>query len=92
MPTEHKYATRLVIQRIGYGSSKFWRVIGYGGKRAMGHADFGSTDALGSAIRSAIPEFDPAVLSDSPIQDAPSIAYCEDVELNYAQLSHIGLG
>ncbi len=92
MPTEHKYAIRLVIQRIGFGSTSFWRVIGYGGKRAIGHADFSSTDALVSAVRLAIPEFDPAVLSDSPTQDAPSIVYSEDVELNYAQLSHIGLG
>ena len=92
MPNKHKYAIRLVIQRIGYGSSKSWRVIGYGGKRAMGHADFSSTDALVSAIRSAIPEFDPAVLSRNPPADAASVVYSEDVELSYAQLSHIGLG
>lgn len=92
MPSEHKYAIRLVIQRIDEGSTSLWRVVGYGGARAVGHGDFSSLDALGVAVRSAIPEFDTAVLSCRPTGDGSSIVYCSDVELTYSQLSAMGLG
>jgi len=93
MPPDHKFAVRIVIQRLGSGRQVTWRVVGYGGNRAFGHSDFSSRADLLHALHLAIPGLDSATLSLDEARDgAPSILFTGDMELSYPQLAVLGLG
>jgi hypothetical protein len=93
VPTPYKYSVRIVIQRIGSEPNTQWRILSFGGNREIACSEFASAQPFLAALRDAIPDFDQAKLL-LPVSgnDATSIVFNGGMELNYLQLSAIGLG
>jgi hypothetical protein len=93
MPHDHKYALRVVIQRIGSERDGVWRLVAYGGMRPIGFSDFNSDQSILETLQVVVPNLDTAELSVKMSEPgADSIVFTGDMELSYPQLSALGLG
>lgn len=92
VPTPYKYSLRLVIQQMARGDSAAYRLVAYGSNLTLTHADFASLQSLLHTLRNALPGFaeDDLSLSDS-CKIGSHVVFTRDLELDYSQLSILGL-
>jgi hypothetical protein len=93
MPIPHRYSLRIMIQRMIDGRSSTLRIVACAGNRQFPDSHFSSKQALLSALRAVLPDFDDSALSFEVQEHAAcSIVFSGEMELSYLQLSALGLG
>jgi hypothetical protein len=92
MQLPKKHTVRFVIQQIRSGGKARLRIVVYGDTLAHGHSDFEDVSSLLAALHKAIPGFDDARISLRELEDGHvAVLFAEELELDHAQLSLLGL-
>jgi hypothetical protein len=92
MSSPDRNAIRLVVQLVQDSSSPHpgYRVVAYPAPKGMKlrPATFSSRDQLLQSLRTALPDFDPQILTPG---NETQVLFAQELELTSAQLSILGL-